>query len=184
VTALYWISHPDHTDMFTQGYIGVSGQLEKRWEQHYTRCENPHLQHAINKYGWDNLVKKVILIANKQYCLDVEKKLRPIKNIGWNIAFGGGMPPNALGKKFGPMSEETKAKLKAKKIGKKRTQEEIQKIVPNLLKSGLATRFKKGYNAEINNIISLCKHCGKTGKGPAMLRWHMDNCKLKGATNV
>ena len=28
-------------------------------------------------------------------------------------------------------------------------------------------------------IIRTCPHCGKTGRGLNMLRWHMDNCKYR-----
>jgi hypothetical protein len=47
------------------------------------------LYNAIRKYGWDNLVKEVILVSNENYCLEIEKKLRPVPRIGWNIAIGG-----------------------------------------------------------------------------------------------
>lgn len=31
----------------------------------------------------------------------------------------------------------------------------------------------------VGNRIHTCQYCGKIGKGRAMYRWHMDNCKLK-----
>lgn len=31
----------------------------------------------------------------------------------------------------------------------------------------------------IQTTVSTCIHCGKSGKGPAMLRWHHDNCKSR-----
>jgi predicted GIY-YIG superfamily endonuclease len=70
--------------MFTQGYIGVSSNTEARFEQHSKSIQNRHLKFAGEKYGWDNLVKKVILIADKVYCLVIETKLRATKGIGWN----------------------------------------------------------------------------------------------------
>lgn len=30
-----------------------------------------------------------------------------------------------------------------------------------------------------NQINRTCPHCGKNGNGPALLRWHFDNCKEK-----
>ena len=98
--SVYWISHKDHTDIFSQGYVGVSSDAPKRWEYHKKRAENTHLKNAINQYGWGNLVKKVVLIGEEDYCLDIENKLRPTDKIGWNIVAGGGKPPSALGKKF------------------------------------------------------------------------------------
>jgi predicted GIY-YIG superfamily endonuclease len=98
--SVYWIHHPTHTDMFSQGYVGVSVDAERRFDEHLKKSDNRHLKFAINKYGWDTLVKRQILIADKQYCLEVERKLRPDKSIGWNCAIGGGNPPNLLGRRF------------------------------------------------------------------------------------
>lgn len=95
--SVYWIRCKDHTDMFSQGYIGVSKNAGRRFAQHQSRSENPHLKHAIEKYGWENLVKTEILISNEAYCLEVETKLRPTEKIGWNICVGGGMPPLLVG---------------------------------------------------------------------------------------
>jgi hypothetical protein len=98
-TSVYWIHHPDHSDMLTQGYIGVSKRAEVRWSEHLKKSQNPHLKNAIAKYGWDNLVKKVILVADEAYCLMIEAKLRALDGIGWNIVKGGGKPPVAYGNK-------------------------------------------------------------------------------------
>ena len=98
--SIYWIHHPDHTDMFTQGYIGVSVDPNRRLHEHRYKSQNTHLKYAINKYGWNTLIKKTVLIGSKDYCLNIEKKLRPIDDIGWNIVAGGGCPPPAVGNKF------------------------------------------------------------------------------------
>jgi hypothetical protein len=82
--------------MFSQGYVGVSKNVKIRWGQHL-KYGNPHLQNAIKKYGWKNLVKEVILVSDNQYCLEIETKIRPNEGIGWNIIVGGGMPPNRAG---------------------------------------------------------------------------------------
>ena len=74
--SVYWIHHAEHTDMFTQGYIGITNNIVKRFETHKNRPSNTHLKNAINKYGWDNLVKEVILVADKTYCLMIETQLR------------------------------------------------------------------------------------------------------------
>lgn len=115
--SVYWIHHAEHTDMFTQGYIGITKDIKKRWSDHAKRTANNHLLHAIKKYGWDSLVKEVILVADEAYCLMVEAKLRTEDKIGWNIAKGGGMPPSCLGMKF-TRSEEYKQKQSLAKKGK------------------------------------------------------------------
>lgn len=91
--SVYWIHHPNHTNIFKEGYVGVSNNPENRWVRHWKYNGNKHLQRVIKKYGWDKLIKKVILIGEKKYCFNVETKLRPLKQIGWNIAEGGAKPP-------------------------------------------------------------------------------------------
>jgi predicted GIY-YIG superfamily endonuclease len=122
-TSVYWIRHKDHTDMFSQGYIGISKNIEKRFEQHFKRTKNRHLKFAIEKYGEENLIKQQILVADESYCLDIELKLRPNKDIGWNCTLGGGKPPVALkGRKHSvpswnkgmPLTDETKKKISNK----------------------------------------------------------------------
>jgi predicted GIY-YIG superfamily endonuclease len=98
--SVYWIRCADHTDLMTQGYIGVTNNSERRFAQHSRSKENPHFVFAIKKYGWENLIKTQILIAKQEYCLEVERKLRPTNSIGWNCAIGGGKPPNLLGRRF------------------------------------------------------------------------------------
>ncbi len=83
--SVYWIRHADHTDLMTQGYIGVTNNSDRRFAQHSRSKGNPHFVFAIKKYGWNNLIKTQILIAEEEYCLEVERKLRPTNSIGWNL---------------------------------------------------------------------------------------------------
>lgn len=96
----YWIRHKDHSDIFSEGYVGISSNHVKRWKDHEKNSENPHLLNAILKYGWDNIIKEIIVKASKEYCIYIEEKLRPSENLGWNIAKGGGMPPKMFGNTF------------------------------------------------------------------------------------
>jgi len=107
-----------NTDMFTQGYVGVSKDIKRRFRSHKFRADNNHLKNAINKHGWDNLVKEVILIADKAYCLEVETKLRPANQIGWNVVSGGGNPPSDnVWNKGRKIPNEELANMKAKGFG-------------------------------------------------------------------
>ena len=164
-TNVYWIHHPEHTDVFTQGYIGVTKQIKARWKAHSEKTENASLKNAIKKYGWNSLIKKIILISDDQYCYDIEKKLRPKENIGWNINIGGTKPPIAKfrgenyvsplkGKSretpwmFGrvpankgkPASEETRKKLSEIAKGKKNSSEHLAKR----MESRRITRIARG----------------------------------------
>ena len=126
-SVLYWIHLPEHTDMFTQGYIGITNNFKNRLEAHKNRPSNKHLKNAINKYGWDSLVKQIILVADEAYCLVVEHKLRIANSIGWNIVEGGGKPPVSkkgcnLGRtpwnKGVAMTDEAQQKLSAANKGR------------------------------------------------------------------
>lgn len=99
VSNVYWIHQPEHTDIFSQGYVGVTNNFTSRMTDHKRGGENAHFTNVVKKYGWDNLVKQIIVMAEEDYCLDVENKLRPKKGIGWNIAIGGGKPPARYGNK-------------------------------------------------------------------------------------
>jgi hypothetical protein len=79
--------------VFSQGYIGVSKNTEARFKRHGKYSDNTHLKAAIKKYGWNNLVKRIILIGEEKYCYNLEAKIRPTRQIGWNIAEGGAKPP-------------------------------------------------------------------------------------------
>jgi len=121
MASMYWIHLEDHTDMFSQGYIGITKDIKKRWSDHAKRTANNHLLHAIKKYGWDSLVKEVVLVADEAYCLMVEAKLRAEDKIGWNIAKGGGMPPHInVWNKGRKIPQEELDSMKAKGFGFKK----------------------------------------------------------------
>jgi group I intron endonuclease len=91
--SVYWIHHPDHKDIMSQGYVGITTRFTRRMFEHKALTTNKYLSNAIKKYGWHNLVKEVMLVADKEYCIDVETKLRSNDAIGWNLVKGGGIPP-------------------------------------------------------------------------------------------
>jgi hypothetical protein len=89
---VYWIHLPEQTNVAIEGYVGIAMNFEQRMFAHKSCAKTGKeqtLYNAIRKYGWDNLVKEVILVSNENYCLEIEKKLRPVPRIGWNIAVGG-----------------------------------------------------------------------------------------------
>ena len=99
ITQVYWIRASHHSDVTSEGYVGVSNNAKKRWlyghrwAHRKKRHDNNLFSNAISKYGWDNLIKTVLVIADKEYCYDLERKLRQTKEIGWNLVAGGGKPP-------------------------------------------------------------------------------------------
>lgn len=110
---VYWIRHPGHTDIFSQGYIGITYNFNKRMSRHKTDCHNPYLKKIITKYTWASLIKEKILISTREYCEDIEKLLRPNKKLGWNFNIGGEKLPDN--------SKENNPKFKSKVKGTKTT---------------------------------------------------------------
>ena len=52
------------------------------------------------------------------------------------------------------------------------------RVVTKLANPFTKEQQSKGGKVQSSKIIN-CPHCGKSGKGMIMGRWHMDNCKLK-----
>lgn len=101
IAQVYWIRAQHHSDFMTEGYIGVARDANRRWKyghfwsQKNSRHDNPKFANAIAKHGWDNLVKEILVVAPEDYCYDLEAKIRPSENTGWNICIGGHKPPIA-----------------------------------------------------------------------------------------
>lgn len=88
---VYWIHAPEHSDILTQGYVGITTQSAKtRWDAHIrdTKRKNHQFGHVLKTQA--ELIFDVVLIGeDRAYCELMEHRLRPIPNIGWNIAPGG-----------------------------------------------------------------------------------------------
>lgn len=164
---VYWIHHPSHTDMFTQGYIGITARFARRMFEHKALTTNKYLSNAIKKYGWDNLVKEVVLIADKEYCIDIETKLRSSDEIGWNLVKGGGIPPvNRWNKgtkgmmtawnKGKAWSEEQKKQI-SDGVKKLWENHEYRQHMSNAHKGKPSGRLGKKHSIETINKISLAK---------------------------
>jgi len=131
--SVYWIRHSEHTDCRTQGYVGfTSGKPAYRWKRHVREAQKGantcrRLQDAIRRYKPENLVFGVLCVGDPAYCLDLEQRLRPAENIGWNIGCGGAQ--TQLGRKYTP---EHCAKINAHKTGRVVTQETRDKIAATL----------------------------------------------------
>lgn len=95
---IYWIRKPTDTDIFTQGYVGISNNIKRRFREH-EKCRGTSavLFSAINKYSWDWLVKGVIATeTSREAAMALENTFRPTENIGWNIRAGGDTSPDTM----------------------------------------------------------------------------------------
>lgn len=87
---LYWTRSPDHTDFMSQGYVGISFDYKNRLRQHISNSKHRRYNLEFKKLlSSGSCLMEVILVADRNYCLDIERILRPNMNIGWNIAIGG-----------------------------------------------------------------------------------------------
>ena len=92
-SVVYWIHAPEHKDMLNEGYIGITkNSVYKRWREHSTNILNTDNTHKVYKplRQQDTLIFEIVLLADsRQYCEDIETKLRPTPGIGWNVVKGG-----------------------------------------------------------------------------------------------
>lgn len=130
-SCVYWIHLPEHTDILTQGYVGVSHKgAEYRFKEHLSlagRGSKLPVHSAIRKYG-NKLLVDTVIQGDIDYCYLMEVKLRPEPCIGYNICPGG--EKSVLGRKN---SDETKAKMSASAIA--RGQRPNQKALDNSAKT-------------------------------------------------
>lgn len=90
---VYWIKLAEHTDIYNEGYVGITLNPEVRILQHINNAKN----HTTHKYG-KNFRKTLLsggydfVIVDRgslDFCKQRERELRSLPYIGWNRAIGG-----------------------------------------------------------------------------------------------
>ncbi len=172
---VYHISRPGMN--ISEGYIGISSNPKRRRGNHKSRGENPHLSSAMAKY--DDLQYKILCgYENEEDALSLEKTFRPSKNIGWNIAEGGGKPPVRYGtdnkgvppsRKGAVHSEESKKRISESKRG-----------IPSRRK-GIKMPQHSGDNhcSKQEKNMRTCTYCDKIMFVAHHTQWHGEKCKLR-----
>jgi predicted GIY-YIG superfamily endonuclease len=105
---LYWIHRKSHKDIKTEGYVGVTNNPTERFKSHQTLNTGKHLASALKKYK-DVEYDIVETFSTSDECLSKEVELRPVENVGWNMAKGGGMPPRVTKEAAAKISKTLKA---------------------------------------------------------------------------
>jgi hypothetical protein len=142
---IYWIHSDQETSIETQGYVGITKDLTRRLKEH--RRKHNFL---------DNRTVDVFLYGDKLYCKQVEKSLRPKRNIGLNIAEGGGLPPNVKGIK---RSDNTRQKIKDSMVGfRGRKHSEETRLKMSMSKKG---RPGRAQSEETKRKISMTQRSKK-----------------------
>lgn len=194
---VYWIHKNEHTDPLTEGYVGITNNLPRRLLEH-KQTTGTILFGVFKKY---QDIKITILEENisLEQAIQTEIEYRPGYRIGWNICPGGGVPPNDRENhhnKGRVVTEESRIKMSLAKRGTrhpnfgKPLSEETKKKISEAQRGKLNHRFGKTNSPESNTQRSktlsgipkeriTCPHCGHIGGKPAMVRFHLSNCKRK-----
>lgn len=115
---VYWIHLAEHTNIKTQGYVGITTEsVQKRYKRGHMSSARTgsklHVHAAIRKYG-EKIIVTTVLEDDIEFCQLVEWGYRPSPDIGWNHGIGGDSP-----RVGSTTSEETKAKLSLAGKGRK-----------------------------------------------------------------
>ncbi len=130
---VYWIRLPEHIDMTKEGYIGISYSPANRLLQHLRNSKSPtdnYNSEFAEALATENYVMDLLICSTRNYCFELENKLRPRWNTAWNIAVGG---------RGNAVKSEHKIDGKYFSISELG---EIFKIKPNTI----STRLKRGYS--------------------------------------
>lgn len=146
---------PNHNDIMTEGYVGVSNNPKRRFSEHKNNSslrkdKNPFFSRALKKYS-DKIIQTIIFQGTKEACYKLEEEIRPTNNIGWNANKGGLNPPNKLGWK---PSELTIQKRSLSLTGIPRT-EQWRKNLSNSKKGSNNGMYGKKYPCSIEKKISI-----------------------------
>lgn len=92
VCYVYWIKYKWHTDLTSQGYIGISFNPSLRLISHRKFSKKIKGQHPLYnalKNPSDTVEMITLCAGSRFYCFEMESRLRPNPNIGWNVLAGG-----------------------------------------------------------------------------------------------
>jgi predicted GIY-YIG superfamily endonuclease len=157
MSLVYWIYNDTCKDIYTDGYVGVTEDINIRINGHKRKTEN-----LIGK----DFDVKIVYKGDRAACFNKERELRPKPGIGWNRAIGG-----SHGWREGFVhSEKTKEKM-----SKKWTKQRKDSLVQRNKKQG---EKRKGILPEQLYVMDKCIHCRMEATKSNITKWHNDNCKM------
>ena len=114
---VYWIKLIDHHDLYSQGYIGVTDNIERRWKRHKKQVKvtdkkvnKRPLYRAFRALGLEKFELNVIASGLDRWsAYNIEFCLRPHENIGYNCAAGGNFSSPLLCSSLSPICSEEKS---------------------------------------------------------------------------
>jgi predicted GIY-YIG superfamily endonuclease len=86
---VYWIREKEHSDLYTQGYIGITKKpLKERIREHKKNKGNSIVAGKLRSHV--DLVWSILHeVSSLEEALILEASYRPKQNIGWNLQKGG-----------------------------------------------------------------------------------------------
>ena len=116
---LYQIKYKGTDTLLTEGYIGVTKNIKKRWRQHRRDADGIRSTAKVHQLmyteGRDKFEIVELFSGTKEEMYAKELELRPVDNVGWNVLPGGGKFPGQ--KKGFKLSDVAKAKMSKAKTG-------------------------------------------------------------------
>lgn len=87
---VYWIHLEEHSDVLSEGYVGISKNFTERMRNHKKNNKVTPFTQAIKKYTWEKLKKDILVSSlSQEEALEIEASLRKEERIGWNLQRGG-----------------------------------------------------------------------------------------------
>ena len=151
----YYLYHIKRPGMpLHDGYIGITNNPKNRFKNH--RSSNTHVGNAIRKY--DDIKMEILeMFDDSSGAVFQEMALRPVQDIGWNKAAGGGLPPKQWGNtrknRLGMTnSKEHNEAISKANLGRNMTSEQIEKIRQSRLGKKLSDEVKANMSIAQNTV--------------------------------
>ena len=119
---LYWAHIPGkHIDIMSQGYVGVTTDLERRIKEHKTTISCLVFHRALKKYGDDVIFEVIDKFNDQDLAYIIENNYRQKHLTGWNVAVGG------FGGSY-KRSNKTKKRISESQKGRRHTKASKKKM--------------------------------------------------------
>jgi hypothetical protein len=86
---VYWIREQQHTDIYTDGYVGITKKTLKERVREHKKNKKTSIVSGKLKNNADLVCTVVHEVETLEEALSLERQYRPSQNIGWNLQKGG-----------------------------------------------------------------------------------------------
>lgn len=202
IYTVYWIHRADDTNPYADGYVGITSKLDQRLNEHKKYNKTSIVYKALKKYD-DIVITELAIGVTEDEAKTIEYGYRCTQSVGWNLAVGGGIPPNHANANWAGTKitlkgdfrtpSQKEASLNHSKRMKGRTSPNKGKACPEHLKIYYSSLYKgQKKSGSVSQITKTklseaaksrptvqCPHCDVKGQYNSMQRWHFDRCRNK-----